>query len=251
MKILALDTTSEFGSVALVSYPGQICVETSLDAARKSACATEDSVALEHDGALIAEAHLHSTDGFAHVIFDEIDRLLARAGWKIADIDCFAVVSGPGSFTGVRVGMAAVKGLAEALGKPIAAVSKLRAIAQFGSEERRAVMMDARRGEIYAAVYDSALHPIVPDTITKLPAWLHLLDAGDYEFIMLAGDGLTAALTGTRFAEMKHIAAPRSIASAAAVCARLDAFDGKLVSPLVADANYVRRSDAELFWKDR
>lgn len=222
MKILALDTTGEFGSIAL-----------------------------EHDSALIAEAHLHSTDGFAHLIFAEIDRVLARAGWKVADIDCFAVVSGPGSFTGVRVGMAAVKGLAEALEKPIAAVSKLRALAQFGSDERRAVMIDARRGEIYAAVYDSALHAIIPDTITKIPAWLHSLDSGDYEFITLAENGLETALSGTRFKEMKHTPAPRSIASAVAFCARLDVLNGKLVSPLVADANYVRRSDAELFWKDR
>ncbi|HXE14176.1 MAG TPA: tRNA (adenosine(37)-N6)-threonylcarbamoyltransferase complex dimerization subunit type 1 TsaB [Bryobacteraceae bacterium] len=222
MKILALDTTGEFGSIAL-----------------------------EQDGALIAEAHLHSPDGFAHLIFNEIDRLLARADWKIADIDCFAAASGPGSFTGVRVGMTAVKGLAEALGKPVAAVSKLRALAQFGSAERRVVMIDARRGEIYAAVYNSTLCAIVPDAITKLPAWLHSLDAGDYEFITLAGDGIEGALAGTAFTEMKHTSAPRSIASAVAFCAHLDALDGNLVSPLVADANYVRRSDAELLWKDR
>lgn len=222
MKILALDTTGEFGSIAL-----------------------------EEAGTPIAEAHLHSPDGFAHLIFNEIDRLLARAAWKIGDIDCFAVASGPGSFTGVRVGMTAAKGFAEALGKPVATVSKLRALAHFGSAERRAVAIDARRGEIYAAVYDSALRPVVPDTITKIPAWLHSLDSGEYEFITLAGDGLQAALAGTPFAEMKHTSAPRSIAPAVAFCARLDALDGKLVSPLVADANYVRRSDAELFWKDR
>lgn len=222
MKILALDTTGEFGSIAL-----------------------------EDQGALVAEAHLHSADGFAHVIFHEIDSLLSRVGWKVAGIDCFAAASGPGSFTGVRVGLAAVKGLAEALGKPVAAVSKLRALAHFGSAERRVVMIDARRGEIYAAVYDSALRPIVSDTITKLSAWLRSLDSGAYEFITLAGDGLEASLAGTPFAEMKYTGAPRSIAPAVAFCARLDALNGNLVSPLVADANYVRRSDAELFWKDR
>jgi tRNA threonylcarbamoyladenosine biosynthesis protein TsaB len=222
MKILALDTTGEFGSIAL-----------------------------EDECALVAEAHLHSADGFGHVIFNETDRLLTRAGWRIEAIDCFAVASGPGSFTGVRVGMAAIKGLAEALGKPVAVVSKLRAVAQFGTAERRVVMIDARRGEIYAAVYDSALRPIAPDTITSLPAWLHTLDAGEYEFITLAGDGIQEVLAGTRFAAMKRTSAPRSIAPAVAFCARLDALDGKLASALIADANYVRRSDAELFWKDR
>jgi tRNA threonylcarbamoyladenosine biosynthesis protein TsaB len=222
MKILALDTTGEFGSIAL-----------------------------ENGGILIAETHLHSSDGFAHIIFNEIDRLLARAGCDIADIDCFAAASGPGSFTGVRVGMTAVKGLGEALGKPVAAVSKLRALAQFGTTERRAVMIDARRGQIYAAVYDSELHAVIPDAVLKMSAWLHSLDSGEYEFITLANEGLQAALIGTRFEEMKRTSAPGSLASAVASCARLDAFADNLLSPLVADANYVRRSDAELFWKDR
>ncbi len=71
-------------------------------------------------------------------------------------VDCFAAASGPGSFTGVRVGLACVKGLAEALGKPAVAVSNLRAIASFGTAPWRAVVLDARRGEIYGAVYDAA-----------------------------------------------------------------------------------------------
>ena len=72
-------------------------------------------------------------------------------------MDCFAAASGPGSFTGVRVGLAAVKGLAEAAGKRVVAVSNLRALAFFGSAPLRATVIDARRGEVYAALYNSRL----------------------------------------------------------------------------------------------
>jgi tRNA threonylcarbamoyladenosine biosynthesis protein TsaB len=221
MKIFALDTTGEFGSIAL-----------------------------RENSSTITETHLHSRDGFAHVIFPEIEKVLHQAEWPINAIDCFAAASGPGSFTGVRVGLTAVKGLAETVGKPVAAVSNLRALAAFGTDDRRAVILDARRGEIYGAVYDAGLNPLVPDIVMKLPAWLERLDRGEYEFIAVADAPFREAVKGTRFAEMKWTEAPRSLASAVGRCAELDAIAGKLVSPLAADANYVRRSDAELFWKE-
>ena len=87
-RILSIDTTSEFGSLALL-----------------------------RDGELVEETELHSTEGFGHILFTGIERLLARHGWKVSDIDCFASTAGPGSFTGIRVGLAAVKGLGEALRK--------------------------------------------------------------------------------------------------------------------------------------
>ncbi len=88
-RILSLDTTSEFASLALVE-----------------------------GGAVVEEVMLHSTDGFGHILYPHLEALLARRGWDLASVDCFAAASGPGSFTGVRVGLAAVKGLAEGAGKP-------------------------------------------------------------------------------------------------------------------------------------
>jgi len=85
--ILALDTTSEFGSLAL----------------RKG-------------GATLSEIQLHASEGFAQLIFQALDDFLRQSGVSLEQIDCFAAASGPGSFTGVRVGLAAVKGLASALG---------------------------------------------------------------------------------------------------------------------------------------
>ena len=221
MKILALDTTSEFGSLAL-----------------------------SNEGAPVLDMALHSRDGFAHVLFGALDDALKQAGWKLDEIDCFAAANGPGSFTGVRVGLTAIKGLAEATQKPVAAISNLRALADFGDAPRRVVMMDARRGDIYAAVYNEQLQPIVEDSVITLATWLDGLDDREYQFITLAGEPLGAALKSSRFSSMPHIAASRSLAGAIARCALLDALVGKLLSPLAADANYVRRSDAELFWRD-
>lgn len=117
MIILALDTTSEQGSLALLQ--GEQVLE---------------------------ERVLLAPDGFGHILFGEIEAMLARHGFRVAGVDLFAAAAGPGSFTGVRVGLTAVKGLAEACGKPAVAVSNLRALKAMGVEP----VIDARRGEVYA-----------------------------------------------------------------------------------------------------
>jgi tRNA threonylcarbamoyladenosine biosynthesis protein TsaB len=89
-RILALDTTAEMGSIAL------------------------------YDGRLnqLHQTALHGPDGFGHILFDRLRGLLDREEVGIDEVDCFAAASGPGSFTGVRIGLTAAKGLAEATGKP-------------------------------------------------------------------------------------------------------------------------------------
>lgn len=221
MIILALDTTTEFGSVAL-----------------------------RIDGRTAAEIPLHSPDGFAHVIFGHIDQILKRTGIALETVDCFGAAAGPGSFTGVRVGLTAAKGLAEALNKPVSAVSNLRALAFFGSSDRRAVLLDARRGDVYAGLYNAALQPIQPEVVTKLPVWLEHI-ATDCEFVTTAGAPFRAALRGSRFDVSTWTETPRSLAPAIAYCAELDLQQGAGLDPISADANYVRHADAELFWRDR
>lgn len=215
MTILALDTTSEFGSIALRA-----------------------------DGRTVAQKAVHSPEGFAHLIFGAIDGLL-QPPFRLAEIDCFAAASGPGSFTGVRVGLSTVKGLAEATGQSAVGVSNLLALGSFGNLPLRAVVLDARRGEVYAAVYDADLKPVIPETVLKLPAFLDSLVEPEYEFI--ADPKLRPLLAGTRFARMPFVEAPSNLGPAIALCAeRLPWLD-----PAALDANYVRRSDAELFWKDK
>ena len=210
MRILSLDTTGETGSIALVDESG-----------------------------VIAELTLHSPDGFAHTLFPAIEQLLARQGLTLASLDGFASASGPGSFTGVRVGLTAVKGLAEATGRRVVAISNLQALASFGTQQLRAVVIDARRGEIYGAVYDASLHPVHQETVASLPFWLESLPQGELEFIT---QGFPM--------ESSHSVAPLAIAGAIGRIAHGMFLRGEARDAAEIDANYVRRSDAELFWKE-
>jgi tRNA threonylcarbamoyladenosine biosynthesis protein TsaB len=208
------------------------------------------SLALERGEELVEETLLDAPGGFAHVIYGHLAQLLDRHGVKPAMVDCFAVASGPGSFTGVRVGLACVKGLAEALGKPGVAVSNLAALAAFGSAPLRAVVLDARRGEIYGAVYDDAGRLAAPEVVTKFPAWLETLPAGEMEFVSTDFTPYRAGLEGTRFERARIATAPAALAGAIARIALARFLGGQATDPAALDANYVRRSDAELLWRE-
>jgi tRNA threonylcarbamoyladenosine biosynthesis protein TsaB len=220
--ILSVDTTHEFGSLALMR--GDEVVEEML---------------------------LHSPDGFGHVLYGHLSRLLDRHGARVCEVDCFATACGPGSFTGVRVGLACVKGLAEACGKPVVAVGNLRAIASSGMLPLRAAVLDARRGEIYGAVYDAAGAVIVPETVAKFPAWIASLPEAEMEFLSTDFSPFRAALEATRFAGALVTTVPRALAAAIARIALAEFRAGRANDPAAVDADYVRRSDAELLWKDR
>jgi tRNA threonylcarbamoyladenosine biosynthesis protein TsaB len=213
VRLLALDTTGEFGSIALLDERG-----------------------------IAEEVALHSPEGFAHILFGQIGGLLARRGLSLGDIDVFAAASGPGSFTGVRVGLAAVKGLAEARGRRVVAVSNLQALAWFGRRALRATVMDARRGQVYGAVYNAALEPVREEVVMSFPEWLKTIPEGDVEFITQG-----FPLTGV---EAPAIEAPRALGGAIGQIAMKRFELGLAQDPAEVDANYVRRSDAELLWKE-
>jgi tRNA threonylcarbamoyladenosine biosynthesis protein TsaB len=162
-------------------------------------------------------------------MFPEIEALLNRHNLKITDIDGFAAAAGPGSFTGVRVGLTAAKGLAQATGGKVVAVSNLQAVASFGTRALRAPVIDARRGDIFGAVYDADLRLVAPEVVTKFDDWLRTLPV-DVEVMTDIPKLLAGAIA--------RIAAARFAA-------------GLAQDPAEIDANYVRRSDAELMWRDK
>jgi tRNA threonylcarbamoyladenosine biosynthesis protein TsaB len=213
--ILALDTTSEFGSIALAEH-----------------------------GFLVEEVLLHAPDGFGHILYEHIQRLLDRHRLCVQDLECFAAASGPGSFTGVRIGLAAVQGLAEATGKRVAAVSNLQALAYFGSAELRATILDARRGEVYGAVYDRDLNLRAPEVVMKFQDWVKTLPVGDIELISTNRELFEPYAPG-----IPIVTAPRALAAAIAQIAWKRHIAGETVDPSALDANYVRRSDAELLFR--
>jgi tRNA threonylcarbamoyladenosine biosynthesis protein TsaB len=205
-RILAIDTTAEFGSLALLE-----------------------------DDRVLYEVLLHSPEGFGHVLFLEIEALLARHQVGLEEIDLFASASGPGSFTGVRVGLT---GLAEASGRKVVAISNLQALAWFGTRPLRATVLDARRGEVFGAVYDADLREVSAEVVMPFPAWLATLPAGA-EFI-------TAGYPLNGVVDAPIVEAPRALAAAIGKIAMRHPGE----DPAAIDANYVRRSDAELMWKE-
>jgi tRNA threonylcarbamoyladenosine biosynthesis protein TsaB len=198
MKILAIDTTSELGSIAIT-----------------------------YDGRVIEEVILQPGDGFAQVLFGEIESLLVRHRLKLADIDGFASASGPGTFTGVRVGLTAAKGLAEAMSRQVVAVSNLKAMADFGTRELRGPSIDARRGDIYGAVYSATLELIEDEVVKKYDAWLAALPPN-----------------------VELLSEPRPLAGVIGKIASREFAAGRALDLAAVDANYVRRSDAQQQWKD-
>src|SRR5690242_9934805 len=126
MLILALDTATPTGSVAVL-----------------------------RDGRLAGVVSTSTDETYSSRLFRQLEFLLGELSLKVSQFDVFAVAAGPGSFTGLRVGIAAVKGWAEVFSKPIVAVSGLEAVAAQArfNDNWIASVLDARRGQIYAALY--------------------------------------------------------------------------------------------------
>lgn len=128
MKILAIDTTTPDGSIAVLD-----------------------------DQRLLAEIGVSSTTTHSSRLLGSVQHLLAALGLDIGEIDGFAVSPGPGSFTGLRIGLSTVKALAFASGKPVAAVSSLAALAWKLRDDGPglvAPVIDTKKGEIYAALFE-------------------------------------------------------------------------------------------------
>jgi tRNA threonylcarbamoyladenosine biosynthesis protein TsaB len=220
MVLLASDTSGKHGSIALARCGPE------------GACGVIEVVPL--DGGT-----------FSAQLVPQVRALLAKHGLSKQNIDAFAVVSGPGSFTGLRIGLAAIKALAEVLAKPIAAVSLLEAIAVAGSTPGKVMaVLDAGRGHIYAGEYhlDGSGAHLEGERLLTLPELMQsavgcTVITPDHD---LADSAREAALL------VQEIELPRSGAIARLGWQKVLA--GKVVLPSELDANYVRRS-SEIFSK--
>jgi tRNA threonylcarbamoyladenosine biosynthesis protein TsaB len=132
----------------------------------------EAIVALSKDGKITCELTNKETHSHASFIQVAIEKLLQDQDMKISELDAIAVTLGPGSYTGLRVGLATAKGIAYALQKPLIGLSTLSALAaaaiQLASKSivppyQIFSMIDARRMEVFGAVYDASLSPILPE----------------------------------------------------------------------------------------
>ncbi|MDP1572301.1 MAG: tRNA (adenosine(37)-N6)-threonylcarbamoyltransferase complex dimerization subunit type 1 TsaB [Vicinamibacterales bacterium] len=228
MRALALDTTTPAGSVAVIE-----------------------------DARLLAELEGDRTRTHTERLPAEIAQVLAQAGVARQDLDLLVVATGPGAFTGLRIGLAVVQGLAMALDRPAIGVSALDALAWSarapeGGAASMAVWMEASRGEVFGATYtfgpdtrdpvpDAA--PVVGPPAQVLADWAAWLPAGT----VFVGDAARrhADLIGASGRFTVHPAHPL-LAGALAHIGRLRALAGQAGPPHALQPLYVRRPDVEL-----
>jgi tRNA threonylcarbamoyladenosine biosynthesis protein TsaB len=198
---------------------------------------------------------------YSERLFRDLARLQAISQFQLKEIDLFAVSTGPGSFTGLRIGLTAVKAWAELHQKPVAGVSGLLAVAAQSKANTGAVapFLDARRGQIYGAIYQRSHGNHVPWQLLGEEAVLSA-----EEFLTRVKGELgkelptlvsptpevldpavkAAMLPGSQTESVSEILAP-----VVGTLGFQQARHGELQNALTLDANYIRRSDAELFWK--
>jgi tRNA threonylcarbamoyladenosine biosynthesis protein TsaB len=227
LNILALDTSTSLASVAICS-----------------------------DTAIIAETVFICDRSLSARLVPEIDRLLNLAGLSVSDIDLFAASIGPGSFTGVRCGVATIQGLALASEKPCAGFSSLAILAMNFSLNSHPVctLLDARKNEVYAALYDcSTAIPaaLIADSVMPVEKFLDLVSPTSEGPVIFAGEGARRyqdtiiSLMG----DQARFASPLLNAGRAAhgaVLALNTYHLGKSLPPSQLLPTYIRASDAEI-----
>ncbi len=230
MLILALDTTSEHGGVGVF---------------RDHEC-------------LSAMANRQGTN-YSVSLFEMADAALDAARCRLSEVELFAVANGPGSFTGIRVGVAAAQGWAKAFARPVEGISVLAAMTEAAqpATDWAAAILDARRGEFYLGLFRRTGEGFAPQGsgwVLKPEALAALLEE------QVRGAPLTCVVRRPDAAAMQlrsalaeraawqELADPlvAPLASLALAAHR----QGRVQSPAELDACYVRRSDAELHWHE-
>ena len=223
MLLLAVDTSGKNGSLSLARV-----------SAKDSALEIVEEVAL-------------AGGTFSAQLVPQTAALLEKHGYGKGDLAGFAVVSGPGSFTGLRVGLAAIKAMAEILRKPIAAISLLEAVARGGPGERRVFsLIDAGRGDLYVGDYE--IGPPVEMHSERLVSKEEFTSESKIQLVVTSDANIAKFARGAGF-RVEQVDHPRSGEIARLGWERIQR--GETILPEKLEANYIRRSDAEIFSKPK
>ena len=207
------------------------------------------SVALCEDGRLISQVVQCSGLTHSRTLLPMAEDLLRNSETEMKQIDCFAVAQGPGSFTGIRIGIATVKGLAWAADKPCIGVSTLAAMAWNGVAASGLIcaVMDARRSEVYNALFrieDGRPVRLCPDRAISLSALTEeLREKGEAPF--LVGDGTELASAFFREQHLDHRVPPENVRWQNAWGVAMEAAGKKLCTSQELLPVYLRLSQAE------
>ena len=216
------------------------------------------SLAVLKDQAILGVVSTSSDEAYSARMFRQVEFLLAELGIGLPAIDLYAVIAGPGSFTGLRVGLSAVKGWAEVYQRPIAPVSGLEAVASEAPVQAglMASILDARRGQIYGALHSRSggrIETRISDLVSAPEEFLTVLresvSPSDVVFASPSPEIMHGALAGSVFASCTLLRVSSVLAPAAGLLGIERAARGEVVTALELDANYVRRTDAEMHLK--
>jgi len=190
-------------------------------------CGETAGVALSSGEQILASEDLPRGSASAESI-SAVRRMLSRSGWTLQDLDAVGVVRGPGSFTGIRAGLAVAKGLCIAVGLPLAAASRLEVLADAASLEQGFAVLDAGRGELYVREIGTGRE--------WLSSTADLQAACDHQQVVVAEEHFAERLAGC-----ETILRPLHVGDAlSAVLRRLDEGNSDIA---LIDANYVREAD--------
>lgn len=192
----------------------------------------------------------------------DVLRLLSAHGTSLHDVEVFAVCSGPGSFTGLRIGLATIQGFALATGRPVMTVPTLEALAYAGLERQPPEVnrpnwivpwMDAHRGEVFGAIYrvghdgmmTECYSPVVGSSAALLEEWVQVLEQSQVLFVGNAVERSRVGIVDSLGAEVRLDPSMPPLAPTVAVLAQAKGRDNVLL-PYAIRPVYVRRPDAEL-----
>jgi tRNA threonylcarbamoyl adenosine modification protein YeaZ/ribosomal-protein-alanine acetyltransferase len=217
-------------------------------------------VALLRDEVLLQVMAHDSSEEYSSWLLPAVAKALQSAGLSMGNVDGYAVAAGPGSFTGVRVGLTTVKAWSEVYGKRIAAVSRLEAVAvQVGEGTPYvAAFANAQRGQVFGAVYrrtGTGLELVGEEMVISPGKFVacaaELADGGGISWVSTDADCVlreeawkAREMLREKIESVSSVLAPAIGRIGAAQLAA-----GRYTNALGLDANYVRRSDAEIFWK--
>jgi tRNA threonylcarbamoyladenosine biosynthesis protein TsaB len=233
MLLLVVDTAGPTGGVLLAQIHGNNGDE-------------DHSTDLEIETLGVIDLHPRQ---FSAELIPAIANLLRTSKRRLADVDGFAVVSGPGSFTGLRVGLSAVKGMAEATGKPILTLSRLAILASMaaklafseGTDAAVHVVLDAGRGEFYHGIFRDAGKTRVGESFETLNSLAEKIGQQQGRVVVSEVSVKTAfhSVAGSRLCEV-----PSPSVRDALPLAVEEWRASRFHNPIAVDANYLRRSDA-------
>jgi tRNA threonylcarbamoyladenosine biosynthesis protein TsaB len=223
-------------------------------------CDSQGSVVVLRDDVALAMAKHQTEEDYSSWLLPAVGEVLKKAGLGMEGVDVFGVASGPGSFTGSRIGLTTVKAWGEVYGKPIVAVSRLELIARqaWSGTDYVASWADARRGQVFGAVYrrtENVLKRLGNEMVVEPGKFVEMAaQLAGGERIAWASTDADCMFEQKEWKAREELnegfeLVPDFLAIGIARVAASEAAAGRHTDALALDANYVRRPDAEVFWK--